>query len=172
MIALSSFPFLQLARATENPGVPLVLKLLLYDESQFLGFIEGWALYAESLAGEEGFYDRPEIRLGYLSAMMSRAARLVVDTGLHARGWSVRDAEQFYSEHFGTPRTREVFRYMTIPGQGCAYFTGYLRILGLREATRERLGDDFDIRRFHESLLAHSAVPLSLLTKVPAGTGL
>ena len=162
---------LQLARATENPAVPLVLKLLLFDESQFLGFIEGWALYAESLAWENGFYDRTETRLGYLSAMLTRAARLVVDTGLHARGWSVRDAERFYSEHFGAPRTREVFRYMVIPGQGCAYFTGYLRILGLREARRERLGDDFDIRRFHESLLACGAVPLALLEEIAAGAG-
>ena len=161
---------LQLTRAIENPAVPLVLKLLLYEESQFLGFIEGWALYAESLAGEKGFYDRPETRLGYLSAMLTRAARLVVDTGLHARGWSVRDAERFYTEHFGAPRSREVYRYMAIPGQGCAYFTGYLRILSLRESARKRLGENFDMRRFHESLLDYGAVPLSLLQVLIAGT--
>jgi uncharacterized protein (DUF885 family) len=161
---------LQLARAIENPAVPLLLKLLLYEETQFMGFIEGWALYAESLADELGFYDRPEYRLGYLAALLTRAARLVVDTGLHAEGWSMKDAERFYRERFGYARPRDVYRYMAIPGQGCAYVAGYLQILSLREAERERLGSEFDIREFHEALLGHGAVPLTLLEEI-AGTG-
>ena len=162
---------LQLARELENPAVPLILKLLLYEEKQFIGFIEGWALYAEFLAGELGFYDRPEYRLGYLAAMLTRAARLVVDTGLHARGWSMEDAERFYMEHFGYSRPRDIYRYMGIPGQGCAYVTGYLKIRRLREAEQQRLGTDFDIRAFHESLLAHGALPLTLLGEAVAAGG-
>jgi uncharacterized protein (DUF885 family) len=89
--------------------------------------------------------------------MLMRAARLVVYTGLHAEGWSVKEAEQFYKEHFGYARRREVYRYMAIPGQGCSYVTGHIEIRRLRKEMQERKGDAFDIRQFHESLLAHGA---------------
>ena len=89
----------------------------------------------------------------------------MIDTGLHTKGWFIKEAEQFQTKHFGYARTRDIYRCMAIPVLGCAYSAGYLRIRGPLEAERKRLGEDFDIREFHESLLSHGAVPLTVLER-------
>jgi len=134
----------------------------------FAAYSEGWALYAERLAAENGFEDNPYDRLGYLSDQMLRAVRLVVDTGIHTRRWSRDEAVRYMLDHTGMPETEavaEVERYVVDPGQACAYMVGMLKILDLRQRAMERLGDRFDIRRFHNVILRGGAMPLSLLER-------
>ena len=132
-------------------------------------FVEGWALYAETLAEEHGFLDDPYDRLGYLEAELFRAARLVVDTGIHDRRWERRRAVEYLTATTGMSRAEvlvEVERQIVNPGQACAYKIGQLEILGLRQRARRRLGAGFDLRRFHTAVLEHGAVPLELLESV------
>lgn len=129
-------------------------------------FIEGWGLYAESLGLEMGFYEDPYSNFGRLSYEMWRACRLVVDTGLHAKGWSKEQAMEYMADNTALSLHNieaEVNRYITWPGQALAYKVGELKIKELRARASEELGADFDVRRFHDALLENGAVPLSFL---------
>jgi uncharacterized protein (DUF885 family) len=122
---------------------------------------EGWALYAERLAIEEGWYEGdPHSLLGALNSELFRARRLVVDTGLHAKKWT---REQAISYGIGA---QEVERYIVNPGQATAYMIGMLRILALREETRAKLGAKFDIKAFHDVVLKTGSVPLDVMADV------
>ncbi|MEW6708125.1 MAG: DUF885 domain-containing protein [Pseudomonadota bacterium] len=127
---------------------------------------EGWALYAESLGREMGLYDEPNAYLGRLFMELHRALRLVVDTGLHAQGWSREQAIDYLMAMEGSKpdsARRAVERYMAWPGQALAYKVGELKILELRERARARLGPRFDIRAFHTQVLGDGNMPLSML---------
>jgi uncharacterized protein (DUF885 family) len=131
---------------------------------------EGWALYAEELAKEMGVYeDNPLAEVGYLQAALFRAARLVVDTGIHAKRWSREQAIETMSSIDGSPissSTTEIERYAVWPGQACSYMVGKLVWLRLREKARTQLGDRFDLRAFHDVGLLSGAVPLTVLEAV------
>lgn len=155
---------LQIALAMEMTGVPLFRRVV-----PFTAFIEGWALYAERIAGEAGWHPTPMDRLGQLVAEAFRAARLVVDTGLHARRWSRDEAIDYMLRNTGMPRTdveAEVERYVVLPGQACAYKVGQLEILALRDRAKEKLGPRFDVRAFNDLVLSRGALPLVLLGEV------
>jgi uncharacterized protein (DUF885 family) len=129
-------------------------------------FGEGWALYAETLGGEMGLYQDPAAYVGELRLEIARAARLVVDTGLHAKGWSRDQAVAYWMENVGASQTQarnQIDRYMAWPAQALGYKLGSLKIQELRERARRTLGDRFDIAAFHDAVLAEGALPLSLL---------
>lgn len=152
---------LQIALASEMDGVPLFRRVL-----PFTGFMEGWALYAERLAAEQGLLPTPFDVVGQLVAEVFRAVRLVVDTGLHARRWSREQAISYMLANTGMPETdvvAEVERYVVLPGQACAYKIGQLEILRLRERARQALGAGFDLAGFHDAVLGNGALPLELL---------
>ncbi|MCL4129848.1 UNVERIFIED_CONTAM: hypothetical protein GTU68_023454 [Idotea baltica] len=131
-------------------------------------FGEGWGLYAERIAGEAGIYETPYERFGALSYEMWRACRLVSDTGLHWYGWSRREAEACFRQNTALAPLNiqtEVTRYIGWPGQATAYKVGELKIRALRKKAEQELGEDFDIRAFHDALLAEGAVPLDLLER-------
>ncbi len=131
-------------------------------------FVEGWGLYAERLGLEVGFYQTPLTNFGRLSYEMWRACRLVVDTGLHSKGWSRQQAIDYMKKYSGLSLnniTTEVDRYITWPGQAVAYKTGELKIRALRAMAEERLGESFDVRQFHDRVLENGAIPLSVLEK-------
>ena len=136
----------------------------------FNAYVEGWALYAEQLAAEMGMYrDDPWGDLGRLQLELLRAARLVVDTGLHAKGWSREQAIDYMVATTGIAPgdvTSEVERYMALPGQACAYKVGELKILELREKARTALGARFDLRDFHAVVLENGGVPLTVLEQL------
>jgi uncharacterized protein (DUF885 family) len=132
-------------------------------------YIEGWGLYTERLATEMGLYSGELDRFGVLSFDAWRAARLVVDTGIHALGWTRQRAIDFMSEHTALGPNNianEVDRYIAHAGQALAYKLGQLEILRLRSEAEARLGDRFDIRRFHDAVLAEGALPLPVLRRV------
>ncbi|WP_068081818.1 DUF885 domain-containing protein [Novosphingobium rosa] len=133
----------------------------------FSGYGEGWALYAEQLAVEMGVYaDDPLGHVGQLHDSIFRAVRLVVDSGMHAKGWSREQAVQFYTETLGDPESvavTEVERYCVWPGQACSYMLGKLDWLRLRDKARAALGARFDIRQFHDAGLLPGAMPLTVL---------
>jgi uncharacterized protein (DUF885 family) len=132
----------------------------------FTGFVEGWGLYAEKLGLEMGFYQDPFSDFGRLSYEMWRACRLVVDTGLHAKGWMRQQAIDFMLENTALSRHNieaEVNRYITWPGQALAYKIGELKILELRKRAETALGARFNVRSFHDALLENGAIPLDLL---------
>lgn len=154
---------MQIALGQELEGLPKFRKSL-YPTA----FGEGWGLYAEKLAGEMGIYKTPYERFGQLSYEMWRACRLVVDTGLHWKGWSREEAENCFLENSAlAPHNikTEVQRYISWPGQALAYKIGELKILELRTKARSELGDDFDIRRFHDAVLSNGGLPLDVLEK-------
>jgi uncharacterized protein (DUF885 family) len=131
-------------------------------------FSEGWGLYAEQLAGETGLYADDRGRLGAISAALMRAVRLVVDTGLHAFGWSREQAVAYAVEHVPMPpefMAAEVDRYIVMPGQALCYLTGKLEIERLRAHARERLGDDFALADFHAAVLDHGSLPMPTLAR-------
>jgi uncharacterized protein (DUF885 family) len=128
-------------------------------------FGEGWALYAESLGHELGLYDEPLAIMGRYSFELFRACRLVVDTGLHAKGWSREQAIRYLMDECGTARggaTAEVLRYMAWPGQALGYKIGELTILDIRREAEQRLGARFDVRAFHDTFLGEGHMPLSM----------
>ncbi|MBB5686108.1 DUF885 domain-containing protein [Sphingobium boeckii] len=132
----------------------------------FTAFVEGWGLYSERLGIEIGLYDTPEKDMGRLSYEMWRACRLVVDTGIHSKGWSKEQAVQYMKDNTAMSDANidaEVNRYITWPGQALAYKLGELKIRALRERAETALGPKFDLRRFHDAVLGQGAVPLDVL---------
>jgi uncharacterized protein (DUF885 family) len=155
----------QISTALGLKGLPLIRQQTLYT-----AYAEGWALYAEAFAAEIGMYkDDPWGDLGRLQAELLRAARLVVDTGLHAKGWSREQAISYMVATTGRPEadiTSEVERYMALPGQACAYKVGELKILELREKAKSALGPKFNIKDFHAVVLENGGVPLTVLEQL------
>jgi len=155
----------QMSIALQLKDLPVIRQLGLYT-----AYSEGWALYAERFAAEIGMYkDDPLGDLGRLQAEIFRAARLVVDTGIHAKGWTREQAIQYMVENTGmsdTEVTTEIERYMALPGQACAYKVGELKILELRARAKAAFGDKFSIKDFHAVILENGALPLTVLDKV------
>jgi uncharacterized protein (DUF885 family) len=155
----------QTALAQEQMDIPLLRRLLTFN-----AYSEGWALYAEELADEQGFHEGDPIgRIGYLRWQLWRAARLVVDTGLHAQNWSRQRAIDYMSATTGDAPgvvITEVDRYIVWPGQACGYEIGRREIARLREMARNELGPDFDLRGFHDAVLLSGEMPLSVLEQV------
>jgi len=136
------------------------------DGTFFTAFVEGWGLYSERLGIEMGLYDTPAKDMGRLSYEMWRATRLVVDTGLHAKGWSKAQAIAFMTDNTALSAANieaEVNRYIADPGQALAYKLGELKIRELRARAEKELGAKFDLRRFHDAVLGQGAVPLDML---------
>ncbi len=136
------------------------------DMTFFTAFIEGWGLYSERLGIEMGIYDTPEKQMGRLSYEMWRACRLVVDTGIHAKGWSKQQAVDFMLDNTALSAANidaEVNRYIATPGQALAYKLGELAIRRLRTRAETELGAKFDLRAFHDAVLAQGPVPLDVL---------
>ncbi len=157
---------LQIAIAQELPGLPEFQR---HDGAT--SYIEGWGLYAERLADEMGLYSSPTDRLGMLTADAWRSARLVVDTGLHALGWSRQQALDYFVEHTPVPVDQiapEVDRYLAMPGQALAYKVGHLEIERLRREATDALGPHFDIAGFHDVVLGSGAVTLPVLEELVA----
>jgi uncharacterized protein (DUF885 family) len=155
---------LQISRAREIPSLPRLRRS--YGNS---GYAEGWGLYSEGLGRELDLYADPYSRFGRLAMDAQRACRLVVDTGLHGMGWTREQAIEYLIDHAQLERgfaEAEVDRYIVWPGQATAYKVGEQRILALREKARAALGARFDIRRFHNALLDHGALPLAVLDRV------
>ncbi len=155
---------LQIARAVELHGLPRFRR-----DGGYTAFVEGWAVYAETLGRDIGLYGDPYSLFGHLQWQAFRAARLVVDTGIHSLGWSRQQAIAFMVERTGVDRafvTSEVDRYTSSPGQALGYMIGALKIRELRDHAKARLGDRFDIRRFHNAVIDQGALPLDTLEKV------
>lgn len=132
----------------------------------FTAFVEGWGLYSERLGYDLGLYKDPYSRFGQLTYDMWRAVRLVVDTGMHYKGWSRQQAIDFFKSNAAKAEhdiVNEIDRYLLMPGQALAYKVGQLKILALRSRAEVQLGEDFDIRAFHDHLLGAGAMPLDLL---------
>jgi uncharacterized protein (DUF885 family) len=154
----------QLGIAQELKGLPTFRTLI-----PFTAYAEGWALYAERLAAELGFEKEPYDNLGRLRAELFRAARLVVDTGLHDQRWTREQAIGYMRRTTGMAASdveAEVERYIVMPGQACAYKIGMLKILELRERAKQQLGSKFDLRDFHDVVLKNGALPLEILEQV------
>jgi uncharacterized protein (DUF885 family) len=154
---------LQIARAQELAGMPKFRRRLWY-----VAYIEGWALYAETLGDQLGLYTDPYSRFGHLQWRAFRAARLVVDTGIHSQGWTRSQAIDWMTERTGFARetvTAEVDRYYAWPAQALGYMLGALKIAELRDRSRAALGARFDIRQFHKAVLDNGAVPLGVLER-------
>ncbi|HZZ95609.1 MAG TPA: DUF885 domain-containing protein [Jatrophihabitantaceae bacterium] len=150
----------QLARTQRLAGLPLLHQLPVTVHA------EGWGLYAERLAGEFDLYSDVRAQLGSVYIEMHRAARLVVDTGLHARGWSRQQARQFMIDHVALPEqflANEIDRYIAWPGQALAYLTGQRELLRLRAQASAELGDAFDLPTFHSVLLDSGSLPMPVL---------
>jgi uncharacterized protein (DUF885 family) len=155
---------LQIARASELQQLPLFRR-----DSGYTAYVEGWALYAETLGADIGLYADPYSRFGHLQSVIFRAARLVVDTGLHAKGWARQQAIDYMVDRTGEDAdyvAAEVDRYYSSPGQALAYMIGQQKIVELRERSRRKLGDRFDVRRFHQTVLDQGALPLDVLERV------
>lgn len=152
---------LQIARAMEIEAMPEFRRNLWLP-----AYGEGWALYAESLGEQMGFYKEPEAKIGYLSFEIWRAARLVVDTGLHRFDWNRQQAIDYLVDNAGLEAgfaAAEVDRYISVPGQALAYKMGELKIKALREKAKAQLGSRFDQRRFHNAVLDDGPLPLDML---------
>lgn len=151
----------QISLAQENEALPAFMRF-----GGTTAFVEGWALYAETLGEEMGFFEDLWNRYGTLQDEQLRAMRLVVDTGLHSKGWTREQAIDFMLANSGMTRTEvvaEVERYIAIPSQALAYKVGALKIQELRQRAEQRLGDDFDIKAFHAQVLNTGGLPLPVL---------
>jgi uncharacterized protein (DUF885 family) len=154
----------QIALQREIEGLPEFRKL--YSNT---AYAEGWALYAESLGEEMGIYDDPFKRFGKLTSERFRAVRLVVDTGLHALGWSRDQAVKYFAEHAPDETLAEIDRYISWPAQALGYKIGELKITELRARAQKELGAKFDLREFHDVILRAGPLPLELLEKEVVG---
>lgn len=155
---------LQLAIAQELPDVPMFRK-----HAWIPAYSEGWGLYTERLADEMGLYETPLDRIGMLSADSMRAGRLVVDTGLHALGWSKQEAVDYLAANSPMTLTTieaEIDRYIGFPGQAVAYMIGRLEMMRMRTAAQKRMGDQFDIKGFHDTVIGSGLVPLETLDRM------
>jgi len=155
---------LQISIAQELRDRPQVLR---YSSNE--AFSEGWGLYAESLGDEAGLYKDAYSKYGQLAYEIWRAVRLVVDTGIHAKGWSRDQALTYFADH--VPKSNqevenEIDRYITWPGQALSYKVGQLKFLELRRRATSTLGEKFDIRRFHDQLLKHGDLPMTVLERL------
>ncbi|AVV82844.1 hypothetical protein SPWS13_1033 [Shewanella putrefaciens] len=153
----------QIAIKQELTGVPEFQRF-----SGYTAFEEGWALYAEYLGIEMGLFNDPYQYFGKLSDEMLRAMRLVVDTGLHAKGWSREQAIQYMKDNSPMAESdivAEVERYMAIPGQALSYKVGQLKILALRDRAQKALGDKFDLKAFHDQILTSGSLPMAVMNK-------
>ncbi len=153
----------QISLTQENDELPMFRKTLFYS-----GYGEGWALYSESLGKELGLYTDPYQYFGMLGAEMHRAIRLVVDTGMHSKGWTREQAIQYCLENEAEPEASiisEIERYMANPGQALSYKLGPLKILELHHKAEKELGDEFEIAEFHNQVLETGCIPLELLDK-------
>ncbi|HEY0116132.1 MAG TPA: DUF885 domain-containing protein [Allosphingosinicella sp.] len=153
----------QIMLAAENEALPNFMRF-----GGNTAYVEGWALYAETLWDELGMETDPYQRFGGLNDEMLRAMRLVVDTGIHAKGWTREQAIRYMLDNSGLPETdvsAEVERYIAIPGQALAYKTGQLKILELRARAEQALGTRFDIREFHDQVLNTGSLPLVVLER-------
>jgi uncharacterized protein (DUF885 family) len=153
---------LQISIAQELQDLPAFRK---YEG--YTAFVEGWALYAEQLGKEAGFYQDPLSDYGRLQADMWRAIRLVVDTGVHSQHWTRDQIVQYFHDHSAIEETTiqtEVDRYIGWPGQALAYKIGQLKILELRDRAKNALGTRFDLRAFHDQVLDSGALPLDVLS--------
>jgi uncharacterized protein (DUF885 family) len=155
----------QIALAQELEGFPMFRKML-----GFTSYTEGWALYAERLMWENGFYENdPFGNLGRLQAEMFRAVRLVVDSGIHYKKWTREEAIEYMVSHTGMSRsevTTEIERYIVWPGQATGYKIGMIKILEFRDRAMNQLGDQFDIKEFHNVVLGNGALPLEILEQL------
>jgi uncharacterized protein (DUF885 family) len=152
---------LQLSLAQEMENVPEFRKHVGYS-----AFVEGWALYSESLGEELGLLKDPYSKFGQLTYEMWRAVRLVVDTGMHSMGWSREQAIQFFKDNTGKTDqdiTVEVDRYIVWPGQALAYKLGQLKIRELRTEAEKKQGSAFNVRKFHDAVLESGSIPLDVL---------
>jgi uncharacterized protein (DUF885 family) len=155
---------MQIALAQELQGLPKFRTL-----GGHTAYIEGWALYAESVPSELGLYTDPYSDFGRLSMEIFRAARLVVDTGIHAKKWTREEAVQYYLANIANPEgdiRAEIDRYIVWPGQATAYKIGMIKIQELRKKAEDELGDDFNIAQFHDVILANGSVPLAVLEQL------
>jgi uncharacterized protein (DUF885 family) len=152
---------MQIAIAQELEGVPQFRKY-----GRFTAYSEGWGLYSEFLPKEMGFYSDPYSDFGRLAMELWRAGRLVVDTGLHHKRWSREEAIDYLKDNTPNPEgdiTKAIERYIVMPGQATAYMIGKIKIVELRERAKEELGDAFDIREFHDVIIASGPVPLNIM---------
>ena len=157
----------QVSIAQELDGLPMFRRFGGYG-----AYSEGWGLYSERLGKEMGFYEDPYSDFGRLGLEIWRAARLVTDTGLHAKEWSREEAIDYFKENTlvaDLDIVKEVERYITNPGQATSYMIGQRKILDLREEARSELGDDFDIAQFHDTILSQGGLPLSVLEEQVRG---
>jgi len=154
---------LQISISQELTGIPEFRK-----EGGYTAYVEGWGLYAEHLGKDAGFYQDPLSDYGRLQADIWRAIRLVVDTGVHSKGWTRQQMVDYFHEHSAVDEPSvqaEVDRYIAWPAQALAYKSGQLKILELRERAKQKLGAKFDIRNFHDEVLDSGALPLDILEK-------
>lgn len=153
----------QMAQAQKIKGLPTFRRTYFFN-----AYVEGWALYAERLGWELDIQDALS-NLGRLQALLWRAVRLVVDTGIHSMRWTRQEAIDYMIEKTGLPErdlVTEVERYIVMPGQACAYYIGYLELISLRKKAQATLGEAFDLRAFHDVILNQSGLPLPLLREV------
>ena len=151
----------QFAIEHESPDFRLFKSLFF-----FTGYAEGWALYAEKLGKEYGFYDDIHSLIGCLRSELFRAVRLVVDTGIHYKKWTREQTYQYMMDNCGWSSYRQIDRYIVWPGQACAYKIGELKILELREKAKKELGERFDIKDFHSVILKQGSVSLEILEQL------
>ena len=152
---------MQISIAQTLPGLPPFRQ-----QAGYTAYIEGWALYAERLGEELGFFQEPLSYYGHLSDELLRANRLVLDTGVHYKHWTRQQMVDFFREHSSEDEPSiqaETDRYISTPGQALAYKIGQLKILDLRARAKKELGDRFDIRGFHDTVLGGGAMPLDVL---------
>jgi prolyl oligopeptidase len=152
---------LQIALAMELENIPNFRKY-----SGYTAFIEGWGLYSESLGEEMGLYQDPYSKFGALTYDMWRAVRLVVDTGMHYKGWSRQKAIDYFKDNAAKTEQdiiNEIDRYLIMPGQALAYKIGQLKILELKEKAKKELGESFSIKDFHSVILEQGSLPLDIV---------